>query len=309
MGGGLKSIVTEPLEPHITPEKFWELWEAECRAGAKTEIPSIGAWTGAGVTRHEEKEIDGGFEVEDECSGGMFGPSEIPVIRTKHTFDKAKGEWNMATYLGSWESKDLELTTRVRVQPDSGFSLEVYSEIEPGRRQSSQDQLKVLEFLLKAMLTKAKAANTAPALTADADSPEGDGKVVLSEDLGDVDPDALWDHLTAVIKEGGFKKDITDHKVEDLPDGGFLVSDTFGEYRTFEVYDFDKAKNILTSSTFENDEKRDPQANNECYRMRILKNPTRMELWRESVPGRKCMKQVAEMLQRSIDGVLAAAEQ
>jgi len=229
-------------------------------------------------------------------------------------FDKAKGEWNMATYLQSWDPKDLELTTRVRVQPDSGYALEVYSEVEPGRRQASEDQLKVLEFLLKAMLTKAHAAkgyagNTSPQLTANAESPEGDGKVVLSEDLGDVDPDALWDHLTAVIKEGGFKKDLTEHKVEDLPDGGFLVADTFGEYRTFEVYKFDKEKNILTSSTFENDETRNDQANPERYRMRILKNPTRMELWRESVPGRKCMKQVAEMLQKSIDRVLAAAEQ
>jgi len=310
-GGGLKSIITEPLEPHVSAEKFWELYEVECRAGAKNAIPTMGSFTGAGVKRHEEKDVEGGgFQVEDELSGGLFGPSDIPVVRSKHKFNKDAQEWLTYIYAGSWEEKDLELVSHLKAHTASGFSLELYSEVQPGRRQAGPDQLGVLQLLLKLTLTKANASNTAPALQADVDSPNGDGKVVLSESLGDsVDPETFWNLWKEVIKEGFDKKDKTDHKVDEMPNGGFLVTDTFvGDYKTYELYEFDKEKSMLTSFTYENDEKRDDQVCSEKYVMRLLSNPMRMEFWRESMPGRKCLRQAAEMLQQSIDRVLAAAE-
>lgn len=121
-GGGLKSVVAGPFDDLVSPEKFWDLYDAVHREGMPLPF----------LTSTEVKDLDGGgFQLTQSFGHGA------KIVNIFYTIDREKNEAT-ATYYDAVspsgprdEDRSKMYVIKVHLNP---MRLEVWLEVFPGRR-------------------------------------------------------------------------------------------------------------------------------------------------------------------------------
>uniref|UniRef100_A0A7S1Q0D6 Uncharacterized protein n=1 Tax=Alexandrium catenella TaxID=2925 RepID=A0A7S1Q0D6_ALECA len=300
---GLKSVVSAPLDAFLQPERFWELYEKQARAGFTMSY--MGSLTGGGVTSHDCKDLeDGSFEISDVVNGGMFGGGEMKLLM-RHTFDKEKKEWSTKMFDKSFDDGELKETIHIK-ELSSPFRVEAWADVN-AQRIGDAGVAAIETSLLGEVL---KRAGKDGAIVCKESAEASDGKTcALSEALdASITPDQFWTLYIGFVKEGLQKPGLKEHKCEDIGDGNFVVVDTFDTgLVTHEKFVFDAAKDTLVSCTHENDATMSEASCIDSYHTKVLRDPLRVEFWKEVTPGRKTATNMVGVLGGGIDSCLNAA--
>lgn len=303
-GDGLKSLISAPLDEFITSEKFWELYEKQARAGVT--MPFMGKLTGAGVSKHECRDLEAGsFEIDDVVNGGVFSQGEFN-LRMRHKFDKDKKEWTTTMFDKSFADSEIKETITIR-ELSSPMRIEAWTNVVEQR--DSSNVIAGIESAILSQVIKRAGVDSTPVCKDGA--PASDGKTcALSEALdASISPDKFWALYVGLIKEGITKPGKTEHKCQDVDNNNFVIIDTFENgLVTYEKFTFDAAKDLLLSVTHENDESMSEFSAIASYNTKVLRDPLRVEFYKDVLSGRKTHTELLGVLQAAIDSCLSGAE-
>jgi len=303
-GSGLKSIVSGPLEEFLTSEKFWELYEKQARAGFTMSF--MGGLTGAGVKSHEVTDLDdGGFQVQDVVKGGIFH-GDLSFL-TRHTFDKEKKEWTTKVFDQSFDDSQLKETITIK-EISSPFRIEAWTEVVE-RREAGAAVADILASILAQVVKRAGVTSGDPVCKEGVTSSDGKSCAVSEALDASIAPDQFWALYVGYIKEGLGKGGIKEHTVKELDGGNFEIIDTFESLVTYENFVFDAEKDLLISYTHENDETLSEASCLDSYTSKVLREPLRVEFYKDARPGRKTPHQLHGIIQGAIDSCIKGAEQ
>mmetsp|Transcript_103568 Transcript_103568/g.322722 ORF Transcript_103568/g.322722 Transcript_103568/m.322722 type:complete len:328 (+) Transcript_103568:82-1065(+) len=303
-GGGVKSVVSAPLDGLVGPEEFWEIHARRARAGAGAAPED--REKGISVVSHTETDKeDGCFEVVNVLQGGPVGPAEVSFL-ARHRFDEERKEWSTQTFHAEFEDHALLHTTTVK-ELSSPFRIEAWMDVRPQRIAGFAEAL-ILHCLITMVVERLGVKESVPGIK---DSAEGSDRkpVMVTEAINSsIDPEHFWLEVVDLLK-GAIKPGITDHAVREIDGTNWVTVDTFPSgYVEVERFTYDPAKDLLVSQKYENDESMAEASLTETFTWHGLRDPLRLELHKDVAPGRKTPLQFLCLIQSAVDGCIAQAK-